>query len=78
MTVARRELLTLLAYVETGSHKAAAHRLGIAEATSRRRVSRVIAKVGAENAAQAAWVLRRELERESRPRVATSRAHVPS
>lgn len=60
--VPRRELLTLLAYLETGSHKAAAHRLGIADSTARQRVSKLCDRIGAKNAAQAAWRLRRELE----------------
>lgn len=65
--IPRRELLTLVAYVEAGSHKAAAHRLGIAESTCRQRVSLLMTRVGARNAAQAAWRLRRELEAEIRP-----------
>jgi DNA-binding NarL/FixJ family response regulator len=62
--IPRRELVTLLAYLETGGHKAAAHRLGISESTSRKRVSQLIGRVGARNAAQAVWALRAELERE--------------
>jgi DNA-binding NarL/FixJ family response regulator len=58
----RRELAALLAYVETGSHKAAAHRLGIAESTCRQRVMRLMARTGSSNAAQAAWRLRAVLE----------------
>ncbi len=61
----RRELVSLLAYVEMGSHKAAAHRLGISESTSRQRVSQLIRRVGARNAAQAAWRLRQDLEAET-------------
>jgi len=53
----RRELVTLLAYLETGSHKAAAHRLGISESTCRQRVSQLMKRVGASNAAQAIWRL---------------------
>ncbi len=64
--IPRRELVSLLAYVEMGSHKAAAHRLGIAESTSRQRVSRLIGRVGATNAAQAVWRLRAYLEAEAR------------
>lgn len=60
--IPRRELVTLLAYLETGSHKAGAHRLGISESTSRQRVSLLLRRVGATNAAQAAWRLRRDLE----------------
>ena len=36
----------LLVYLETGSHKAAVHRLGISESTSRQRVSQAIGRVG--------------------------------
>ena len=61
----RRELVTLLAYLDAGSHKAAAHRLGISESTSRQRVSQLIRRVGARNAAQAVWRLRRDLETEA-------------
>lgn len=64
--IQRRELLTLLAYAETGSHKAAAHRLGVSESTSRQRISRLAGRIGAANAAQAVWRLRRELEAENR------------
>ncbi len=64
--IPRRELVTLRAYLEGGSHKAAAHRLGISESTSRQRVSQLIRRVGARNAAQAVWRLRRDLEAEVR------------
>lgn len=64
--IPRRELVTLLAYLETGSHKAAAHRLAISESTCRQRVSQLLGRVGARNAAQAVWRLRRELEAEER------------
>jgi len=60
--IPRRELVTLLAYLETGSHKAAAHRLGISESTSRQRISLLIGRLGARNATQVAWLLRHELE----------------
>jgi DNA-binding CsgD family transcriptional regulator len=65
--VPRRELVTLFAYLQTGSHKAAAHRLGISESTSRQRLSRLEARVGASNSAQAVWLLRLELEHEAHP-----------
>ncbi len=58
----RRELVSLLAYVETGSHKGAAHRLGISESTSRHRLSQLMARIGARNAGQAAWRLRMQLD----------------
>lgn len=63
-SIPRRELVTLVAYVETGSHKAAAHRLGISLSTSRQRMSELCARVGALNAAQAVWRLRRTIEAE--------------
>lgn len=66
--IPRRELLTLLAYVQAGSHKAAAYRLGISESTSRQRVSALIRRVGVTNAAQAVWALRADLEGEVRSR----------
>ena len=64
--VPRRELLTLRAYVKTGSHKAAAYLLGISVSTSRQRLSSLLARIGARNAAQAVWMLRSELEAEDR------------
>ena len=60
--IPRRELVTLRAYLETGSHKAAAHVLGISVSTSRQRVSRLAGRVGAKNVAQVVWRLRKELE----------------
>jgi DNA-binding NarL/FixJ family response regulator len=65
LAIPRRELVTLQAYLQTGSHKATAHRLGISESTSRQRLSRLEARVGAANSAQAVWLLRTELEREA-------------
>lgn len=62
--IPRRELLTLLAYVESGGHKAAAYRLGTSVSTSRQRLSRLIKRVGASNATQAVWRLRDELAAE--------------
>jgi len=59
-------LVTLLVYLDAGSHKAAAHRLGISESTCRQRVSQLMKRVGASNAAQAVWRLRQDLEAESR------------
>lgn len=64
-SIPRRELVTLLAYLETGSHKAAAHRLGISESTSRQRVSQLMSRIGARNVAEAVWMLRHELEVEA-------------
>ena len=64
--IPRRELITLLAYIDAGSHKAAAHRLAIAESTCRQRVSALMGRVGARTAAEAVWRLRTELEAEAR------------
>ena len=58
-----RELVTLLAYLETGSHKAAARRLGIREGTSRQRMMRLLARTGSSNVAQATWLLHDDLVR---------------
>lgn len=66
VSIPRRELVTLLAYLEAGSHKAAAQRLGISQSTSRQRMSQLMARVGAQNAAQAVWRLRTQLEAETR------------
>ncbi len=60
--IPRREIVTLLAYLETGSHKGAAWKLGISESTSRQRVSQLMRRVGARNVAQVVWVLRIRLE----------------
>lgn len=62
--IPRRELLTLLVYLEAGSHKDAAYRLAVSESACRQRVSSLLTRLGATNAAQAAWWLRRDLERE--------------
>lgn len=59
--IPRRELLTLLTYLEAGSHKGAADRLAIAESTCRQRMSSLIRRVGVTNAAQATYVLHAEL-----------------
>jgi DNA-binding NarL/FixJ family response regulator len=67
--IPRRELVTLIAYVETGSHRAGAHRLGISESTSRQRISSLIGRLGVRTTAQAVWVLREVLEAERRSRV---------
>lgn len=56
-----RLLATLLAYVDTGSHKRAAQRMGITEAACRKRVARVLKSVDARNVTQAVWRLRVEL-----------------
>lgn len=65
-TIPLSELATLYAYVVTGSHKAAAHRLGITPGTSRHRLSSLMSRIGADSTAQAVWKLRRELEEYAR------------
>jgi hypothetical protein len=60
--ISRREIVTLLAYLESGSHKGAAWKLGISESASRQRMSQLMRRIGARNVAQAVWVLRTELE----------------
>ena len=72
--IPRRQFVALVAYLETGSHHAGAHRLGISESTSRQRVSDVIRALGVHNAMQAVWVLRAELERERGMRLAAGRS----
>lgn len=64
--IPRRELVTLLAYVETGSYKATARRLGIAQSTARQRVSKLLRRLKVRNVTQAVWTLRRDLENEKR------------
>lgn len=63
--VPRSELVTLFEYLRTGSHKGAAHRLGISESTSRQRISRIIRALGVANVTQAAWVLHDQLALEA-------------
>jgi DNA-binding NarL/FixJ family response regulator len=64
ISIPRRELVVLRAYVAHGSHKAAAHSLGIAESTSRQRMSSLLRRLGVRTTAQAVFALRRPLERE--------------
>jgi hypothetical protein len=61
--IPRRLIVTLQAYVEEGSHKAGAYRLGIAETTSRQRVSQLMRLLGARTAAEAVWLLGEDLRR---------------
>jgi DNA-binding NarL/FixJ family response regulator len=61
IAVTERDLATLLAHLETGSHKKAPRRLGIAESTYRKRVARVMGTVKATNVTQAVWRLRSQL-----------------
>lgn len=64
--IPRRELVTVMAYLDAGSHKAAVQRLGIAESTCRQRVSLLMHRVGARNVAETVWMLRDQLEIEAR------------
>ena len=57
-----RELEVLAAVVTTGSEKAAACRLGLAQGTVKQHLARVRARVGAANTTQAVWRLRHEIE----------------
>lgn len=62
--VPRREFAVLKAHLLHGSHKAGAHSLGIAETTSRQRMSALQRRLGVRTIGQAVFVMRRELERE--------------
>ena len=53
----RRQLETLIAYIEAGSIAAAAHELGISETTARQHLSGLHRRTGCLNAAQAAYGL---------------------
>ena len=53
----RRQLETLVVYIEVGSIGAAAHELGIAETTVRQHLSGLYRRTGCQNAAQAAYRL---------------------
>lgn len=55
----RRQLETLVVYIEVGSIVAAAHELGIAETTVRQHLSGLYRRTGCLNAAQAAYRLGR-------------------
>ena len=61
--IPRRLIVTLQAYVDRGSHKAGAYRLGISESTSRQRLSQLMRLVGARTAAEAVWLLYGDLQR---------------
>jgi len=53
----RRQLETLIAYIEAGSIAAAAHELGISETTARQHLSGLYRRTGCLNGAQAAYRL---------------------
>jgi DNA-binding CsgD family transcriptional regulator len=62
----RRQLETLVVYIEAGSIAAAAHELGIAETTVRQHLSGLYHRTGCLNATQAAYRLGRAELAESR------------
>ncbi len=62
-TATRRQRAVLVAYLMTGSYKAAAKQLGMNEATCRKWVSELLKANGWENVAQAAFELGREERR---------------
>lgn len=62
MAITRRDIEVLSAYIDAGSMKATAARLGLHPGTIDRRMCRLHVKVGSENTAQAVYALRRELE----------------
>lgn len=64
----RRQLETLVAYIDAGSIVAAAHELGIAETTVRQHLSGLYRRTGCLNAAQAAYWLGRAETTEIRGR----------
>lgn len=55
------ELRVLSTYIEAGSAKEAAYRLGLAERTVEWHLANIRAKAGTPTIAQAIWVLRRRL-----------------
>jgi DNA-binding CsgD family transcriptional regulator len=52
-----REVGVVAAVLETGSEKAAAHRLGLSHSTVKHRLANARSKVGAETTAQLVWIL---------------------
>lgn len=52
-----REVGVVAAVLETGSEKAAAHRLGLSPATVKHHLANARSKVGASNTAQLVWIL---------------------
>jgi DNA-binding NarL/FixJ family response regulator len=53
----RRQVEILRAYIDTGSIKAAAHEVGLAETTCRQHLSALSHRTGCANVAQAACLL---------------------
>src|SRR5436190_17317987 len=56
-----REVDVVAAVLETGSEKAAAHRLGLSHSTVKHHLANARSKVGAETTAQLVWVLAERL-----------------
>ena len=56
-----REVGVVAAVLETGSEKAAAHRLGLSHSTVKHHLANARMKVGAETTAQLVWILARRL-----------------
>ena len=52
-----REVGVVAAVLETGSEKAAAHRLGLSHSTVKHHLANARSKVGAETTAQLVWIL---------------------
>jgi len=52
-----REVGVLVAALETGSEKGAAHRLGLSHSTVKHHLANARSKVGAETTAQLVWIL---------------------
>ena len=52
-----REVVVVAAVLETGSEKAAAHRLGLSHSTVKHHLANARSKVGAETTAQLVWIL---------------------
>jgi DNA-binding NarL/FixJ family response regulator len=56
-----REIVVVAAVLETGSEKAAAHRLGLSHSTVKHHLANAWSKVGAVTTAQLVWILGRRL-----------------
>jgi DNA-binding NarL/FixJ family response regulator len=52
-----REVVVVAAVLETGSEKAAAHRLGLSHSTVKHHLANARSRVGAETTAQLVWIL---------------------
>ena len=52
-----REVVVVVAVLEAGSEKAAAHRLGLSHSTVKHHLANARSKVGAETTAQLVWIL---------------------